>query len=112
VFAELMQGKNDAAKKVLDAMKFPSDTPAYYFAHSAWGFAQKDAKEGDYWVSAGMKVFGPEKCVSFYDSLVQAGWLTPRKADGSYPDSDTLTALPAVTPPAMSTFPGVDGGGL
>jgi len=108
VYADLMQGKMDASKKVLDAMKFPCDTPAYYFAHSAWGYAHANQKDGDYWLGAGMKVFGPEKCLSFYDTLVQAGWVPARNADGSYPEQNTLSALPAITP--AQTFPGVGGG--
>jgi tetratricopeptide (TPR) repeat protein len=110
VYADLMMGKNDDAKAVLDAMKFPCDTPAYYFAHSAWSFAHLNQKDGDYFATSGMKVFGPEKCVSFYDALVQAGWLPARNADGSYPEHDTLTALPTVSPPPADVFPGAGGG--
>jgi tetratricopeptide (TPR) repeat protein len=106
VYANLLQGKLDAAKAELDAMKFPSDTPAYYFAHSAWGFASGNKEDGDYWVGAGMKIFGPPKCLAFYDALVQAGWLPPRNADGSYPSSDSTTSLPAVSPPPADVFPG------
>ncbi len=54
-------------------MKFPSDTAAYYFAHAAWGFAQKDEKEGQYWCKTGLKVFGLPRCTSFYDALAGAG---------------------------------------
>ncbi len=108
VYANLMQGKMAPAKKVLDAMKFPCDTPAYYFAHSAWGYANGDQKDGDYWVGAGMKVFGPERCLSFYDALVKSGWVPARNPDGSYPQENPLTALPATTP--AQVFPGTAGG--
>jgi len=109
VFANLLQGTPDAAKPVLDAMKFPCDTPAYYFAQAAWSFAHQDQKQGDYFARSGMKVFGPEKCVAFYDALAQAGWLQPRNADGSYPDHTSLNALPEATP-AAGLFPGMTGG--
>jgi tetratricopeptide (TPR) repeat protein len=98
VCAELLAGKPDAAKPVLDGMKFPSDTAAYYFAHAAWGFAHNDEKEGNSWTEDGLKVFGIEKCVSFYDSLVGVGWLPMRNADGSVPEPTPGLLMPAVTP--------------
>ena len=100
VLADLLLGKPDAAKPVLDAMKFPCDTPAYYFAHAAWGFEQKDSSDGNYWTYAGIKVFGVPRCLSFYDSLVQAGLLPPRNADGSIPDQSAASAFPDPTPGA------------
>jgi len=98
VYADLMEGKAEAAKPVLDGMKFPSDTPAYYYARAAWAFAHKDEKEGDYWSGAGLKVFGLERCGSFYDALAGAGWMLPRNPDGSLPIHTELSTLPAATP--------------
>ena len=101
VFANVLAGNKDAAKKVLDAMKFPGDTPAYYFAHSAWGFASKDEKEGHSWVRSAIKVFGPEKCIAFYDQLVRVGWLQARGSDGAIPDDEGMTGLPAAKPQGL-----------
>lgn len=98
VFADLLAGKPDEAKRVLDGMKFPADTPAYYYANAAWAFAHKDEKDGDYWSKAALKVFGIEKCVSYYDALAGVGWLPMRNADGSVPAPADLTTLPAVSP--------------
>jgi len=98
VFADLMGGKPDAAKPVLDAMKFPSNTPAYYFAYAAWSFAHNDAKEGTYWTNEAIKVFGPGPCVSFYQTLADAGWLPKLNPDGTIPDKIDLSALPSATP--------------
>jgi tetratricopeptide (TPR) repeat protein len=110
VYADLMQGKMDDAKATLDAMKTPSNTPAYYFAQAAWSFANKDEKNGNYFVDSGMKIFAPEKCVSFYDALVLAGWVPPRNADGSYPEHDTFSALPTFSPAPPDVFPDSAGG--
>jgi tetratricopeptide (TPR) repeat protein len=101
IIADLMDGKSGDAKPVLDGMKFPSDTPAYYFAHAAWSYANQDRKNGNYYVTAGIKVFGPDRCVSFYDTLAGAGWTPQRNADGSVPelsDEPDLLSLPGVTP--------------
>ena len=106
VFADVLDGKADDAKPVLDAMKFPSDTPAYYFAHAAWGFAHKDAREGNYWSATGLKVFGLERCISYYDALVGVGWLSVRNADGTVPERTELATMPAATP-ALGAVPGL-----
>jgi tetratricopeptide (TPR) repeat protein len=109
VYADLLAGKPAAAKPVLDAMKFPSDTPAYYFAQSAWSFADKNEKEGFYWSHTGLKVFGIIACLPFYDALASVGWLPMRNADGSVPEPTTFSSsLPAATP-ALG-LPGVDSG--
>jgi len=108
VFAELLLGNPDAAKPVLDAMKIPCDTPAYYFAHASWGFAHKDEKEGNDWTAAGLKIFGPGRCLAFYDSLVAVGWLPMRNADGSIPEHPQLLSLPAVSQ-GLDTLPKVGG---
>jgi tetratricopeptide (TPR) repeat protein len=89
VFTDLLAGKPEDAKTVLDAMKFPSDTPAYYYAQAAWAFFNKDQKAGNYWSSTGLKVFNLEKCLPFYDALATQHWLPMRNANGSVPHSDT-----------------------
>ncbi len=105
VFADLMQGKPDAAKPVLDAMKFPGKTPSYYFAHAAWGFAHKDKTEGTYWVNSALKIFGTEPCIPFYDTLVGEGWVAMRELDGSIPEPTQLFSMPAPTPEAGGLTP-------
>jgi tetratricopeptide (TPR) repeat protein len=94
IYSEVLEAKNDDAKTVLDAMKFPGDTPAYYFAHSAYGFATKNEKDGNYWYQAGLKVFGPDRCVSYYDALVNAGWVPARGSDGSIPQPAHMVTMP------------------
>lgn len=109
VYAYLLAGKPDQAKPVLDAMKFPSDTPAYYYAQASWAYANKNQKEGDYWSKTGLKVFGFVKCISFYDALAKVGWLPMRNADGSLPDESTdLTKIPAVKPAVGLQGPDAD----
>jgi tetratricopeptide (TPR) repeat protein len=90
VLCKSLAGKPAEARPVLDAMKFPCDAPGYYFAHAAWAFASKDAKEGNSWWLEGVKVFGEEKCASFYDALALSGWVPARAADGSIPTPSRL----------------------
>ncbi len=45
----LQMGDVDAAKKALNKVKFPGDTPAYYYAQAAWEYKQGDkGKVSDY----------------------------------------------------------------
>jgi tetratricopeptide (TPR) repeat protein len=102
VFCYVLAGKPEEAKPVLDAMKFPSDTAAYYYANAAWAFGQKDKTAGMGWSNSGLKIFGIGKCVSFYDALATVGWLPMRNADGSVPTGESpLSTLPAASPADM-----------
>jgi len=93
VFADLLAGKPDAAKPVLDKMKFPADTPAYYYAHAAWDLTHNDAKQGMYWSNTGLKTFSLPECLPFYDELATEHWLPMRNKDGSVPQTVSPTAF-------------------
>jgi tetratricopeptide (TPR) repeat protein len=105
VFAELLAGNDGAAKEELDSMKFPCDTPGYYFAHAAWSYAHKDEKEGAYYVRASVKVFGDQGSSTYYDSLAGLGWVRARNKDGTIP---VQQAAPSMTLPTGPLEP--DGG--
>ncbi|HEX4085800.1 MAG TPA: tetratricopeptide repeat protein [Chthoniobacteraceae bacterium] len=96
VFADLLAGKADDARVVLDAMKFPSDSPAYYFAHASWSFSHKNQKDGFYWIQSAVKIFGDRECYSYYNALAGEGWVAPRLADGSIPTKQDLNSLPTL----------------
>jgi len=98
VLAKCLDGKPQEAKPMLDSMKFPGDTPAYYFAHAAWAFATKDVKEGYYWCESGVRIFGQDQCLSYYDAMVGPKWMPMRNPDGTYPATSQSLALPSATP--------------
>ncbi len=75
----LLEGQNDVAAKRLEAIKFPSDTPAYYFAHAAWEFAHDNRNEAQSWVQSSSRIFKPHQNAIFAETLEELGWLT-RKA--------------------------------
>ncbi len=76
VFLTYLLEKNDtAAREALGKIKFPSDTPAYYYANAAWEFAHANESEGAAWVARGDWIFGYDKIVNFSESLVQLGWI-------------------------------------
>jgi tetratricopeptide (TPR) repeat protein len=89
IFLTYLLEKNDAAaREILGRLKFPSDTPAFYYANGAWEFSRGNEKEGKAWVERGNWVFSPEKSQNYAESLIQLGWLErpappPKKAVAS-----------------------------
>ncbi len=75
----LLEGNTAEAQKRLEAIKFPSDTPAYYFAHAAWEFANDQRNEAQSWIQSAGRIFPPHKSVIYAETLEDLGWLQ-RKA--------------------------------
>jgi len=85
VFLTFLLEKNyDDARRAIDLIPFPGDTPAYYYANASWEFAHERAAEGHKWLGRADWTFGPEKCATFADSLYEIGWIkraTPKSAE-------------------------------
>jgi len=75
ILTYVLEGDDARARAGLDAMKFPGDTAAYYFANAAWEFAHKEPDKGNNWVDRAIAIFGTERCAPFYDSLADFGWV-------------------------------------
>ncbi len=76
IFLTYLLEKNDAAaREILGKLKFPSDTPAFYYANAAWEFTRGNEAEGKAWVERGDWVFSKEKALNFAESLIQLGWI-------------------------------------
>lgn len=71
----LLENKPEMAQKVLDNMKFPSDTPAYYYAHAAWDYKRRNAKEAEAWVQSSARIFPAHKNLIYAETLEELGWL-------------------------------------
>lgn len=71
----LLEKKEKEAEEVLDAIKFPSDTPAYYFAHAAWDFAHERPKEAEGWIKSASRIFKPHENLIYAETLEELGWL-------------------------------------
>ena len=86
--------KNDAeARRALDAIPFPGNTPAYYYGNAAWEFAHANSVEANKWVMRGNWVFKPDVTSNFSQPFLEIGWL--KTAPG------TSTTLPeAIDQPA------------
>ncbi|MHA3772002.1 tetratricopeptide repeat protein [Verrucomicrobiota bacterium sgz303538] len=71
----LLEGNDDAAKKALDEIKFPSNTASYYYANAAWEFAHGNEEKALGWIRSGDWVFPPSRNQNFADVLYDVGWL-------------------------------------
>lgn len=75
VLCRLMAKKDDDAKKLLDSMKFPSDTPSIYFAKAAWEFSHGNPGEAKGWLHSAQAVFLPESLKLLERSFTDLGWM-------------------------------------
>ncbi len=67
------------AKEALDRIKFPSDSPAYYYAQAAWASFKGDNDAANKWIRSSAYVFKPAQNELFAASLREVGWLAPQK---------------------------------
>ena len=82
VFLTLLLEKNyDDARRTIDQIPFPGDTPAYYYANAAWEFAHESPAEAKKWLGRADWTFGPDKCATFADSLYEVGWMKREDAN-------------------------------
>jgi tetratricopeptide (TPR) repeat protein len=88
IFLTYLLEKNDeAAKAELEKIKFPSDTPAYYFAHAAWDFAHGNDAGAKSWMDSSQRVFDAPKNIFFATTFYELGWLKNRP-DPNQPRQD------------------------
>jgi tetratricopeptide (TPR) repeat protein len=66
------------ARRAVDIITFPTESPAYYYAQAAWAFAHDKKSEGSDWVKKAKKVFDPESSTWFLQNLYQFGWIKDR----------------------------------
>ncbi|MEI8340590.1 MAG: tetratricopeptide repeat protein [Verrucomicrobiota bacterium] len=80
VLAALGQGNDAKAREVLDHMKFPGDSAAYYYSNAAWEFSHGNKSKAKDWIESGNAIFGQAKNYVFYDSLSDMGWVPARQS--------------------------------
>ncbi len=64
-----------AAKRALANIKFPTETPAYYFAQAASEFAQGHEGPAKKWIATARQIFQPDLFAWFAGPLFDFGWL-------------------------------------
>jgi tetratricopeptide (TPR) repeat protein len=100
----LLEGKDPEAQQLMDQFKFTGETPALYYAQSAWEFKHGRVEQGIDWVASARKIYSPALNIVFADSFYDLGWLKKGNAETT-PATSALAqadASPAAGPkPAM-----------
>ncbi|HYR58443.1 MAG TPA: tetratricopeptide repeat protein [Chthoniobacteraceae bacterium] len=104
----LLEHNDDEARRVLDTIPFPGNTPAYYYGNAAWEFAHGNDAEAKKWVMRGNWVFRPEITTNFSQPFVEVGWLKEQPVPSTTlpelmpSDTSPKTFELATPPPALA----------
>ena len=71
----LLENDFDHAKEWMEKIPFPSQTPAYQYAHAAWSRQKGDLAKWDDWLRSAAYIWPETKRSEFADVLIQLGWL-------------------------------------
>ena len=95
----------------MDQFTFTGDSPALYYAQSAWEFKHGNADRGNDWITSAQKIYSPALNLVFADSLYDIGWLKRSgeedTADRGHPRAGGgATSHGTETSHAVSAWPG------
>ena len=71
----LVERDFERAKDWLEKLPFPSQTPAYQYAHAAWDRQHGETAKWDDWIRSAAYIWPESKRSEFVDVLIQLGWL-------------------------------------
>ena len=71
----LGEHNEQGAQNALQHIGFPTQTPAYYYAQAAWGFAHGKDVEAKKWIGAASKIFETNAIPWFAYPLYEFGWI-------------------------------------
>ena len=71
----LLENKESEAHRLMDQFSFTGDSPALYYAQSAWEFKHDNADRANDWIASAQKIYSPALNFIFADSLYDVGWL-------------------------------------
>jgi tetratricopeptide (TPR) repeat protein len=90
----LLEGKESRAQKMMEQFQFTGDTPALYYAQSAWEFKHNNPTKATDWITSAKKIYSPALNVVFADAFYDLGWMqSPALATSPAPAAEAATAL-------------------
>ena len=90
----LLEGKDSRAQKLMEQFQFTGDTPALYYAQSAWEFKHNNPTKATDWITSAKKIYSPALNIVFADSFYDLGWMqSPAMAMSPAPAAEAATAL-------------------
>lgn len=69
---DLLIGEDERAKKIMQTIKYPGDSPAWYYAHAAWENKRGNTAKAREYVRGAKYIFGP-KCSLFDETFATLG---------------------------------------
>ena len=78
----LAEGDKGRAESALARIKFPTETPAYYFSQAAWAFAKGEERAAKKWMETSHRITGPTSTAWFMQKLHHLGWLKDKPPPG------------------------------
>ncbi len=69
---DMLLGEDERAKKIMQAIKYPGDSPAWYYAHAAWENKRGNTSKAREYVRGAKYIFGP-KCSLFDETFKTLG---------------------------------------
>jgi predicted Zn-dependent protease len=73
---DILSGETDRAKKVMNAIKYPGDSPAWYYAHAALEQKLGNTTKAREYLRGAKFVYGPEKTALFEETFQTIGYPT------------------------------------
>ena len=73
---DILSGETERAKKLINAIKYPGDSPAWYYAHAALEHNQGNTAKAREYIRGAKFVYGPEKTALFDETFQTIGFST------------------------------------
>lgn len=70
---DILSGDTEQAKKVMNVIKYPGDSPAWYYAHAALEHKEGNTAKAREYVRGAKFVYGPEKTALFDETFQTIG---------------------------------------
>ena len=70
---DILAGETERAKKVMNAIKYPGDSPAWYYAHAALEHKQGNTAKAREYIRGAKFVYGPDKTALFDETFETIG---------------------------------------
>ena len=70
---DILAGENERASRVINAIKYPGDSPAWYYGHAALEHKQGNTSKAREYIRGAKFVYGPDKTALFDETFQNIG---------------------------------------
>jgi Flp pilus assembly protein TadD len=102
----LLEGKESRAQAMMEQFQFTGDTPALYYAQSAWEYKHDNSEKAADWTASAQKIYSPALNNVFADAFYDVGWMQPPAvAAAPLPAFDTGSVVASQTESSPAVEP-------